>query len=422
MRFPAARSNENLAIRRRQPHFYGMISRPARVNLLIGTGHFLSHFYLLILPPLFLAWQREFHVTYAELGMTVALMSGITAILQTPIGFLVDRDGARRYLIGGTLLMSVCIGAMGFATAFWQILVLSALSGVGNAVIHPADYAILSGSVPKERMGRAFALHTFSGNLGFAAGPPAIAALMAAMGWRDAVVLVGALGLPVVATIFMQSRILNDQVRTPPEGPALSGRALLMTRPMLMFFGFFLLGSMAGAGVQAWLVTVLHDVNGLDVAIASAALTGYMLGNTGGVLVGGAFADRATRLGAITIGLTIASALLTLTVALLPLGGVLTIAVLFAAGLALGASRTPRDMMVKDAAPPGQIGKVFGFVSSGLPLGSAITPVPFGFLIDHGRPELVLVLVAAILLASLLCMGTARSAARAGAPEPQPAE
>ena len=31
-----------------------------RMNGLIGTGHFLSHFYTLCLPPLFLAWQRSF--------------------------------------------------------------------------------------------------------------------------------------------------------------------------------------------------------------------------------------------------------------------------------------------------------------------------------------------------------------------------
>src|SRR5207249_1726608 len=114
--------------------------------------------------------------------MTMMLMSGITAVLQTPVGFLVDRYGARRFLVGGTLIMSLSICAMGFATAFWQILALAALSGIGNSVIHPADYAILSGSVAKERMGRAFALHTFSGNMGFAAGPPVIAVLMAALG------------------------------------------------------------------------------------------------------------------------------------------------------------------------------------------------------------------------------------------------
>ena len=68
-------------------------------------------------------------------------------------------------------------------------------------------------------------------------------------------------------------------------------------------------------------------------------------------------------------------------------------------------------MMVRDAAPPGQIGKVFGFVSSGLPLGGALTPAPLGYLIDTGHPEMVLVVVAVLLLASLLCAGTARAAA-----------
>lgn len=397
-----------------------MFSRTARVNLLIGTGHFLSHFYMLVLPPLFIAWQQDFRVSFAELGMTVALMSGITAVLQTPVGFLVDRHGARPFLVGGTLLMSVSMGAMGLATEFWQILVLSAVSGVGNSVIHPADYAILSGSVPKDRMGRAFALHTFSGNLGFAAGPPVIALLMTVMGWRPALLLLGGLGVPVVATILLQSRILVDQtVQHPTEvGPTLSGRALLLTKPMLLFFGFYLLGAMAGAGVQSWLVTVLRDVNGLELAIASAALTGYMVGNSAGVLVGGSFADRAKRLGLITVAFTVASAALTLLVGLFSFGGAATCVLMFLSGLALGASRTPRDVMVKDAAPPGQIGKVFGFVSSGLPLGSALTPVPFGFLIDHGRPDLVLALVAAILLASLLCMGTARATSHAAVPAP----
>jgi MFS family permease len=93
------------------------------------------------------------------------------------------------------------------------------------------------------------------------------------------------------------------------------------------------------------------------------------------------------------------------------MAGLVTIPVMFGSGLAVGGSRTPRDVMLKDAAPPGQIGKVFGFVSAGLPLGSALTPVPFGFLIDHGRSDLVLVLVAVILLASLLCMGSAKASA-----------
>ena len=50
--------------------------RDLRIVGLIGTGHFLSHFYMLCLPPLFLVWRQEFGVSYATLGLAVALMSG----------------------------------------------------------------------------------------------------------------------------------------------------------------------------------------------------------------------------------------------------------------------------------------------------------------------------------------------------------
>src|SRR6195952_697803 len=181
------------------------LSRTTRVNILIGNGHFLSHFYVLCLPPMFLAWQGAFDVSFAELGLTVALMSGTTALLQTPVGFLVDRHGARPFLIGGALLMSLSIAAMGLATSFWQILLLAVTSGIGNSVIHPADYAILSGSVDRDRMGRSFALHTFSGNLGFSAGPPVAALLMTTIGWRGALLTVGLLGPPLGFSLLLQS-------------------------------------------------------------------------------------------------------------------------------------------------------------------------------------------------------------------------
>ncbi|MBN8907271.1 MAG: MFS transporter, partial [Rhodospirillales bacterium] len=256
------------------------LSRSTRVNILIGNGHFLSHFYMLCLPPMFLTWQDAFHASFAELGLVVALMSGTTALLQTPVGFLVDRHGARRFLIGGALLMSLAVAAMGLATAYWQILLLAVASGIGNSVFHPADYAILSGSIEKERMGRAFALHTFSGNLGFSAGPPVSALLMVLIGWRETLVLLGLLGVPVVISLLLQSRILNDQTRLEPKhaGAALRGRDLLTSRTMILFLLFFMLGAMAGGGVQSWIVTVLHAVKGMSLEAASLALTAYMAG------------------------------------------------------------------------------------------------------------------------------------------------
>jgi predicted MFS family arabinose efflux permease len=391
------------------------LSRTTRVNLLISNGHFLSHFYVLCMPTMFLTWKDAFHVSFSDLGLTVALMSAATALLQTPVGFLVDKYGARVFLVGGALLMSLSIAAMSLATAFWQIQLLAVLSGIGNSVIHPADYAILSGSIDKDRMGRSFALHTFSGNIGFASGAPVTAFLMAAVGWRGTLATVGLLGIPVVISILLQSGILKDQVRNIPKagGLNLSSRDLLTSRTMVLFFLFFLFGAMAGGGVQAWLVTVLHTVKGIDLKLAATALTAYMLGSTMGVLVGGWFADqfKAHVLPFVT-SLVIVSASMMLIIDWVDLPGLAIIPFTFISGQSLGASRTPRDVMLKDAAPPGQIGKVFGFVSAGLPLGSAITPVPFGYLIDRGHPEMVLMLVAGILFVSLLCGGSAKASAR----------
>lgn len=390
-----------------------MVSRDTRINLLIGTGHFLSHFYQLCLPPLFLVLQQQFSVSFAELGIAVVLMAGTTAVLQTPLGFLVDRYGARRFLIGGTLIMSLSVSMMAFTTAYWQILVLSLTSGIGNSVFHPCDYAILTGSISRERMGRSFALHSLAGNAGFALAPPVIVALLSVMGWRNVLLVVGCLGLPVIAAVVWQSKILTDQLPKDTTVRGMTVRELLLDRTLFLFFLFFLLGAMASGGVMAWLITVLHEIKGLDLVIASTALTAYMAGNSIGVLLGGWVADKSTRhLTIFVAGLIIFSVVTILAVDLLPMGGFAVAVLMFASGLGLGASRTPRDIMLKDAAPQGQIGKVFGFVSAGLPLGSALTPIPFGLLIDHGHTKFVLILAAGFLLASILCMGSARTSAK----------
>jgi predicted MFS family arabinose efflux permease len=391
--------------------------RETRVNALLGTGHFLSHFYVLSLPLMFLSWQKTFDVTFAELGLAITFMSGASGLLQTPVGFLVDRYGARPFLVGGTLLMTLSMSAMAFATAYWQILVLSALSGIGNSVVHPADYSVLAGSISRHRIGRAFALHTFNGNLGNVCAPPITAALVLLLGWRHTLLAYGLVGVPLVLTILWQSGILREQVRDVAvrHRSTFAGGAFLLTPTMLLFFGFFLLSAMATSGIQAWLITVLHEVRGMDIKAASTALTAYMAGATSGILVGGWVSDRSQRLLAFAVTATVAASALILLVGTVTMSQVLTFAVLFTGGVLVGASRTPRDLMVKDASPPGQIGKVFGFVSAGLPLGNALTPVPFGFLIDMGRPDLVLVLVAVTLLASLLFIGSARASTRAEA-------
>ena len=248
---------------------------------------------------------------------------------------------------------------------------------------------------------------------------------MTMLGWRETLLVLGLLGVPVVGAILLQSRILQDQAKpkvAAADGP--SGRELLLSRPMLLFFAFFLLSASAGSGIQAFVITVLGKLWGTPIATASMVLTGYMVGATGGTLVGGWVVDRTKSgglMGFVTI-LTLFTMAMFLVLGLVAMPEVALPGIGLLAGLAMGASRTPRDVMLKDACPPGQIGKVFGFVSSGLPLGGAITPVPLGYLIDLGYPILVLPVVAGLLGLSLLCAGGARASSQNARSTALPAE
>jgi predicted MFS family arabinose efflux permease len=247
------------------------------------------------------------------------------------------------------------------------------------------------------------------------------AALIWLIGWRATLLTVGLAGIPVVLAVIWQSRILNDQKRAAPARDAKGGARMLLSRSILLFFAFFMVSSAAGAGVQSWLITVLHSTHGLSIEAASSALTAFMVGTMSGVLVGGWVADRTDRHFTFVAVLTVVGSALMLLVNALALPQLATVVLLFVSGHLIGASRTPRDVMVKDAAPPGQIGKVFGFVSAGLALGSAIMPVPYGMMIDAGRPELVLIVVSGLWLLSLLCAGGARAGERRSASAAAPA-
>ncbi|MFQ3623252.1 MAG: MFS transporter [Acetobacteraceae bacterium] len=377
---------------------------------LIAGAHFLSHFYLMALPPLLPMMRAELGLSYAALGAAVSLLAAVTALGQTPIGVLVDRTGAAPWLVAGNALMIA--GALGIAASpgLGALLVAAAIAGLGNATIHPCDYAILSGSIRQERMGRAFSLHTAAGYAGFAAAPPAMIALEALVGWRGALASAALAGLPCVAALAAFARVLRSEAtpRTPPP-PA---HRLLASRPILLLFLFMTLLAMGASGAQTFMVAALPTLQGVSIAVAASALTAWLLSSTVGTLAGGVVADRTGRLVLIVAAMLLTAATLTAALGLVPLGAPGTIAVAAAAGFALGAVMPSRDLLVREAAPPGTAGQVFGFVSSGLPLGQALAPAPMGLLMDLGAPGAVFVACGLLLTAAVLTAQGSRAARR----------
>lgn len=377
------------------------------VVTLISAGHFLSHFYALALPAMFLTLKETFGVSYAELGLAVTAYNLLGGFAQAPMGFVVDRLGPRRVLLIGLGINAIAIALMGLADAYWVLLVLSLLAGFGNSVFHPADYAILSGSILEQRLGRAFSIHTFAGFLGSACAPVIMLSITAMADWRTAFLIVGLAGLLVLGLMCLSgnsllgesgSKLLTDN--SSEQG----GMQLLASPSILLFLLFFVAYGLAGGGLVAFTASGLIGLHGISTEWANLALTGHLFGVVGGVAMSGLVIDRLRR----DLLLASMALLLALVFVLLPTvisGPGLTLALIMTVvGVGLGAVLPPRDLMVRATAPYGQTGKVFGFVFVGYTVGASLSPLLFGWLLDNGRPALVFVLAAVFVFVALLAI------------------
>ena len=378
--------------------------RNLQVLTLVGSGHAVSHLYLLALPPLFPLLREDLGASYAALGLLVTVFNVATGAAQIPAGFLVDRFGARRLLLLGLAIMGSAMVALGFAPTYWLMLALVATAGIGNSVFHPADYAILTASVERGWLGRAFAIHTFAGNVGFVLAPATMIALTALLGWRGALSAAGLVAFVVLGAMLFWGELLRDETRSVDgrrkPGGSSAGIRLLLSGPVLLLFFFYVLAAMFTSGVHSFSVTALNGLWGTDLALANVILSAFLTASALGILLGGLIADHTHRYALLTGAVFGAAAALTLTVGLVPLPAI-AIGLLFVAiGLLQGSARTSRDMLVRKVTPPGATGRVFAFVMTGLNVGAAITPVLFGLLLDLGEPRFVFLLLASFLVAA----------------------
>ena len=388
-------------------------SRPSYVRVVaaVCAAHFVSHYFIILLAPLMPFVRAEYGVSYTEIGLAFVAFNIVSATLQTPAGFLVDRFGARPLLVAGLIVSAAAFITVGLVDSFWVLIAMFALAGVGNTVIHPADYSLLSQHVPSERIGQAFSVHTFAGMLGSAVAPASLLIMQSQWGWRGAFIGAGALGIVVAAILLAIRDFSAVQASSAPvtrqnANNSAVGWQLLLSAPIVLNLVFFVLLAMISAGLYNYSVVALGALYGTPVPTANVALSGNLLLSAIGVLVGGLLVGRTTRHGLVAaVGLG-AMALFTTLIAEIEFGPVVLISAMSLIGFFSGIIMPSRDMIVREVTPPGSFGKVFGFVTTGFNIGGIISPLIFGAIMDYGSPRFVFLAVAALSLVAIVTVAT----------------
>jgi MFS family permease len=375
---------------------------------LVAIAHGASHYFQLLLPPLFPLLKADFNVSYAELGALMMVFYVISGVCQTLAGFAVDAFGGRRVLLFGVGTMALSAVLSAIAPGFWTLACCVVLAGLGNSVFHPSDFTILNARVTPKRLGHAFSVHGLSGSLGWAAAPLSITALSHAFGWRGALLAAGSAGLVLFGVLYVSRRHLATSIDA--EGPPtvskasgvksrpIGGLRPLLTTPVLLCFGFFLLLAMALTVLQSFAIPALIDFAEVSLASATLALTCYFLGSTAGTLSGGFAAGWTKRHDLVAAAGLSSGALLFILIAAGLVSGWLVIPVFALAGFSSGITGPSRDLIVRGATTKGATGRVYGFVYSGLDTGSAMAPVLVGWLLDHGHASAVFLFIGVVLL------------------------
>ncbi|MBI5900732.1 MAG: MFS transporter [Rhodocyclales bacterium] len=388
------------------------IRADAAVIALVGVAHATSHLFHLLLPPLFPLLMPDFGFGYTEAGFLMTVFFTISGVGQALAGIVVDRHGARRVLMAGVGMLAASGLALAAASNYGMLVLAVAVAGVGNSVFHPADFSLLNKKVSPARLGYAFSVHGLSGNLGWALGAAISGTALAWAGWRGAGLAAALVAAVTVIALRHARPLLDDERPKVGAGGTASGSVFgfLGAPAIWLAFVFFLLITAAFGGLQSFSVPVLGGLYGISAAVATAALTGYLLGSAGGMVAGGFVAahvhahDR--TVGAALVGAAVFA--IALATGLPPAWGVIPL--MIGIGIGVGLAGPSRDLLVRRVATESvtggrespAFGRVYGFVYSGLDVGLALGPLAFGMMLDAGGRDGVLPGVALLQILAVL--------------------
>ncbi|MEV4996937.1 MFS transporter [Streptomyces niveus] len=351
------------------------------------------------------------HGSAASLGLIEGISDALTGVMKLVGGPLANDPRRRRGIAsGGYLGTALATGAIGLATAVWQVGVLRALAWASRGLRGPSKDSLLASLAPPRAFGRAYGLERAGDNLGAVAGPLAAASLVAWLGIRPAfwfAFIPGILAAVAITVAAREARRRNtDGVREPIRLRFAGLRGAGLLRPMLPIL-LFEFGNLAVTLLILRATQLLHTDGRSAAGAASLAILIYAAHNAVAAVVayvGGHWIDRAGPRVVFATG----AALYVVAYAGFAVGSSSwwVLLVFFClAGAGIGCAETAESALVAGLLPDRLRGSGFGLLGAVQAVGDVVATVVVGILYSALSPTAGFLYAAGWMLLSLLGAG-----------------
>lgn len=380
---------------------------PRRTLTVCGGAHALHDGFTDLLNVLYPLLQAQFGLTYAAIGALKTVYSGAMASGQIPSGMLAVRLGPVRVLAAGTALIAVGYGLAGLSGSLYGVIAGLLLAGLGGSTQHPIGSSLVSAAFPGLRSRTALGTYNFTGDVGKVLLPALFAVVAAALGWQQALVVVGALAVLGAGVIMSSLRPIPLHDRADDsKSKAMAGQ----DRPWAywLLFSIHIADDLVRTGFMIFLPFLLRD-KGADLPTIGLGLSLLFAGGAAGKLVMGWVGDR---LGVVPSVILTEVATTLLILALLPLSLSMALVLLPAVGLMLNGTSSVLYGTIPEFVSPERRTHAFAIFYTGGSVAGATGPLLAGLLGDVVGLSTALAAVACIALTTVPMVWALRPAFR----------
>ena len=284
---------------------------------LVSAAHAVIHAMSVLMPLIYPLIQVEYHLSYTQIGLIVAIPNAVGGLLQIIFGLL-GRYVLRKVMLGvGNILVGVSTFFTGSISGFWSLMMWSMLSRIAGAPQHPVGSSYLTDRYGRKRHGYALAWHVAGGNIGTLAVPLIAGPLLGLWGWRPLLYIAALPGIIIGIAILiivdehdlLDRRVLAKVVHA--TGTHISGAAKRLTwqeglkamfaplrnrtLAIIMLVSIIAAGGRGLGNVTTYVPLYLQNIRHLNSGTISILFTLLLVGSVLGPLIGGRFSDRAGR-------------------------------------------------------------------------------------------------------------------------------